>query len=168
MLLEQLLNVAQLLDGKREARRWGRLRPGTRPVEVQIGRLVVSRRHNVVRSRPQVAVAREEVRLRKLREVLPDPRAYRIDARHECRSLFGTENAHCDEGLNQLNRYETGPREAGERERAISLAILDQPVNAADLVDLRLPDRLKPACQQVDLRAVVSLQRGLAMYHAIG
>src|SRR5208337_1079409 len=110
-----------------------------------------------------MAVAREEVCLRKLREISPDARRDGIDARHECRLLFGIENAHLDQGLEQLNRYEARPRETGERQCAVSLAVLDQPVNAADLVDLRVVDCRNAPCQQVDLRAVASPQRGLAI-----
>ena len=167
MFLEQLLDAAQLPDREREARRRGRRRSGTRPVEIEIGRLVVARRQDVVGPRPEMAVAREEFCLRKLREILPDARPDGIDTRHECRTFFGIENAHLDEGLEQLNRYEACPRETGERQCAVSLAVLDQPVNAADLVDLRVADCRKPPFQQVDLRAVAPPQRGLAMHDAI-
>ena len=115
-----------------------------------------------------MAVARQKVCLRKLREISPDARPYGIDTRHECRAFFGTQNAHRYERLKQLNRYETRPCQTGERQRAVSLAVLDQPVNAADLVDLRVADCRKSLCQQVDLRAVAPPKRGLTMNDAIG
>src|ERR1019366_9529645 len=93
MLLEQPLDVAQLLDREREARRRGRRRSGIRPVEIEIGRLVVTRRQDVVGPRPEVAVAREEFCLWKLREIFPDARPDGINTRHECGALFGIENA---------------------------------------------------------------------------
>src|SRR5208337_5253579 len=76
-----------------------------------------------------MAVAREEVCLRKLREISPDARRDGIDARHECRLLFGIENAHLDQGLEQLNRYEARPRETGERQRAVSLAVRERSIS---------------------------------------
>ena len=54
--------------------------------------------------------------LRGDREIVPDPRRNAIDTRHECRTLFGVENAHLDEGLKELNRYEARPRETRERQ----------------------------------------------------
>src|ERR1700733_9033889 len=168
MLLEQLLDAAQLLDREREARRRGRRRSGTRPVEIEIGRFVVARRQDVVGPRPEVAVAYEEVCLRKLREILADARPDGIDTRHERCTLSGIEDAHLDERLEQLNCYEARPRETSKWQCAVSLAVLDQPVNAADFVDLRVADCRKPPCQQGDLRAVSPPQRGLAIYDAIG
>ena len=55
----------------------------------------------------------------------------------------------------------------GERQRAVALAVLDQPVDAADLVDLRVADRRQPLRQEVDLRPVLPPQRRLAMNDAV-
>src|ERR1700691_3026471 len=104
-----MLYAAQLLDGECEARRRRRRRPGARPVKIEVGGLVVARREDIIGPRPEVTVARQEVCLRKLREILPDARPYGIDARHECRGLVGVENAHLDQGLEHLNRYEAYP-----------------------------------------------------------
>jgi hypothetical protein len=115
-----------------------------------------------------VAVARQELGLRKSREILPDARSDGIDARHEGGEFFGIENAHLYKGLEQLNRDEARPRQTGERQCTVPLAVLDQPVNAADLVELRVADGRKTRGQDVDLGAVLPPQRGLAMHDAIG
>src|SRR5580704_11958576 len=114
-----------------------------------------------------MAVARQEVRLRKLPEIPPDARPHGVDARHESGALFGGEYAHLHEGLQKLNRYKTGPRETCEGQSSVSLAVLNQPVNTADLVDLRVADGRKPLGQQIDLRTVAPPQCGFAMHDSI-
>src|SRR5580698_9851606 len=115
-----------------------------------------------------MAIARQEVRLRKLPEIPPDARPDGVDARHESRALFGGEYPHLHEGLQKLYRDKTRPRETRERQRSVSLAVFNQPVNAADLVDLCVADGRKPLGQQIDLRTVAPPQRGLTMHDSIG
>ena len=113
-LIQQLLDHAQLLDREGKARQFGGRRPSIRPVEIQIRRLVVTRRQDVVCSRPEMAVARQEVCLRKLCKILPDSRPDGIDARHERCHLPGIEYTYLDERLEQLNCDETCARQSGE------------------------------------------------------
>jgi len=63
MLTEKTLDMPQLRDRKREARRRGFGQARRRPIEIKFRRLIVTRRQNVVGPRTQMAVALEELRL---------------------------------------------------------------------------------------------------------
>ena len=103
-----------------------------------------------------------------MRKVVADARADGVDARHEGGVLLLAQHADRDEGLQQLHRDEAGARKSRKRQRAVALAVLEQPVDAADLVDLRVADHRQPLGEQVDLVPVAPPERPLAVNDAVG
>src|SRR6202789_376711 len=168
MFLEQGLDAAQLFDGERETRWWGGLRANARPIEIKIGSFVVTRREDVIRPRPEVTVAREKFCLGELREVVPDAGTNGIATGHKGGGLFGMENAVLVEGAQWLNGDETRRGQTGKGQRAVTFAVFNQPVNAADLVDFRGVDGRQALGEQGGLGAIVPPQSGLTMHDAVG
>src|ERR1700722_16311209 len=103
-----------------------------------------------------------------MRKIVADPRPHGVDARHEGGVLFRIENAYRDEGLKQLNGDEPCARQTREGQGAIALAVLDEPIDTADLVDLCVADGRHSLCEQINLFSITAPSRRFTMDDAIG
>src|SRR5262245_27464523 len=72
MVVEKLLDAAQLLDRHGKGRRWLLKRGGARPVEVAVGVLIIAWRQDVVRAWAQMPIALQEPFAWHRSDVAPD------------------------------------------------------------------------------------------------
>ena len=96
-----------------------------------------------------------------------DPTVSTLAMKVACSSA--AEHADRDEGLQQLHGDEARARETGEGQGPVALAVLEQPVDAADLVDFRIRRSPADAARANRfLRGRAATKRALAVDDAVG